>query len=115
VNKKEVYRHRDLVLSQCDANELFSIELNGQLVEFRLCDLVSFKKKLFSIDLTKLFNTESADIEIIYLSHLDAHIILSIDDILGLRELLSGGFTLLQLNSVIHRALYDPFAGQLQP
>ena len=109
----EVYSYQNLSLSQYDQRELFAIEWNGISLEFKLCDLIAFKKKLFAIDLSMMFDTAQPDIEVIYLPGLDMHLILGLEDILNFRELLSGGFTLLTLNSMVHRALYNPFAGQL--
>lgn len=109
----EIYRHDSFALSQCDTRELYTLRFGSEELSFKLCDLIAFKKKIFAIDLKLLFEIEHADIEILYLAHLDRHILLSIEDILNLRELLSGTFTLLHLNSLIHRALYNPFEGHL--
>ena len=112
-NPAAVYSYGSAMLSQCDRTEVFLIEWHGDTLQFKLNELIAFRRKLSTIDLSTLFDTERPDIEVIYLPHLDRHLILTLGDILMLRELLTGSFAMLQLNSMVHRALYNPFEGQL--
>jgi hypothetical protein len=110
---EEVFRHKSLAVNQCDVSEMFTLTLGTQQLIFKLCDLISFKKKIFDIDLVLLFDAYHRDMDIIYLPHIDRHLILSLEEILNLRELLSGTFAMLQINSQVQRSLYNPFAGNI--
>jgi hypothetical protein len=112
-SSNEVFRHKSLVIDQCDTSELFTMTLGEEKISFRLCDLLSFKKKIFSIDLVQLFDVSYRDVEIIYLPNLDRHLLLSLEDLLSVRELLTGTFAILQLNSQVQRFLHNPFAGNI--
>lgn len=52
-----------------------------------------------------MLSTEAPDVEVLYLPHCDRLMVLSIHEILELREVLAGAFTMLELNSVIHREI----------
>lgn len=108
-----VFTYGATSLIQCDVSEVFIVSLHFERLRFKLTELIAFRRKIFAVDIPELFNLESPDIELIYLPHLDRHLMLSLHDILQLRELLTGAFAMLQLNSLVHRALYNPIAGQL--
>ena len=110
-DRNELFRHKSLVMDQCDATELFTMNFGSEMIQFKLCDLISFRKKIFSIELAHLFDANFADLEIIYLAHIDRHILLSLEDVLDIRELLSGTFAVMQINSQVHRRLFNPFVG----
>jgi hypothetical protein len=46
----------------------------------------------------------------LYLSHQHPILVLSIYEILELREVLSGTFTMLELNSLIHKSIHRKFS-----
>lgn len=97
-------------ISQCDQTEQFLLQLGHETITFRLCELLSFKKKIQQIDLGQLLSSDTADIEVIYLAHCDRMIIVDVSQILELRSLFEGAFTMLELNSMLHRYIYrNPF------
>jgi hypothetical protein len=57
-----------------------------------------------------LVSSQGPDIEILYLSHQHPILVLSIYEILELREVLSGTFTMLELNSLIHKSIHRKFS-----
>lgn len=114
MSPSEVFSHKALTMDLCENKELFTMKLGGDAVDFKLCDLISFRRKVFAIDLSQLFEVDSASIEIIYLPHVDRHLLLSLEDLLNIRELLSGTFAVLQINSQVQRTLYNPFEGRIQ-
>ena len=41
----EVFRHKALVLNQCDTKELFTLNWESEQIAFKLCDLIALKKR----------------------------------------------------------------------
>jgi hypothetical protein len=110
LRNEDLFRTDNAALMQCDRTETFFLSLGGEDIEFRFCDLLAFRKKLLAIDLAELLDSETPDIEIIHLKHCDRVVVLGIKDILDLGELFAGAFTMLELNSLLHRYLYrNPF------
>lgn len=101
----EVFKTQNASIIQDDKNESFVLNYHSEELSFKLCDLFGLRKKLFNLDLISLLNVDSPDTEIIYLPHLDRLLILNIQEIIELRDLLSGAFNTLQLNSEIHKIL----------
>ncbi len=85
-------------VSQCDRSEKFFLHFLEKPMELKLCELIGLKRKIENIDLTALVSSQGPDIEILYLSHQHPILVLSIYEILELREVLSGTFTMLELN-----------------
>ncbi len=92
-------------LSQCDASDSYILSFQGNNINFRVCELISFRKKVQKIDMEKLLASETADIEIISMPHCDRLFVLSIQEILELKDLFAGAFAMLELNSLIHKEI----------
>lgn len=95
--------HAQLV--QSDRREKFGLTIFGELIELRLCELVSFKRKIEQIDLVRMLSDDAPDIEIIQLISCDRMFLLDIRLILELKSLLAGAFAMLELNSIIHKCI----------
>ena len=100
-----VFSTENACLYQCDRTERFTLVFFDHVVMFRLCELIAFKTKIRKVDLLQLFNSETPDIELIYLPHCDRFFVFSIVQLLELRELVSGSFAMLELNSIIQRKI----------
>ncbi|MCR9252628.1 MAG: hypothetical protein NXI20_19565 [bacterium] len=100
-----VYKTRNASLSQSDSTNSYILRFFNDELEFRACEFISFKRKIQQLDLPQLLSTEAPDVEVLYLPHCDRLMVLSIHEILELREVLAGAFTMLELNSVIHREI----------
>ena len=92
-------------LYQSDATECFQLSFHQEELSFRVCELITFKRKLQAIDLPAMLMSENHDVEVLHMPHCDRLFVLTIQDILELKELLAGAFTMLELNSMIHRQL----------
>lgn len=101
----QIYHTSNTALTQCDVSEKFIMRLFDQEISLSICALIAFKKKIQDVDLAGMFEMDHADIEIISLSYCDRIFALSILEILELRELFSGAFAMLELNSMIHKEL----------
>lgn len=95
---------------QSDLDEVFCIDWYGDLISFKLCDLIRFRNKINQIDLAARLTSVTSDIELVYLPHIDRILLLTLYDILTLKELFSGGFAMLELNSILHRAIHRKWA-----
>jgi hypothetical protein len=103
--QEEIYKTKRASVSQCDSTESFYLTFDEQVIEFKLCDLVTFRNKIKQIDIVELLDCNSPDIEVIHLPHCDRFLVLSVQEILQFRELLNGTFDILALNSAISRIL----------
>ncbi|MFY0688047.1 MAG: hypothetical protein JXQ90_12830 [Cyclobacteriaceae bacterium] len=101
----EVYATSQSGIWLCDATEKFTLRFHDQELELKFCDLISFKRKLDQIDLVALLESDQADIEIIYLPKVDKLFALGLREILEMRDLMAGAFTMLELNSLIHKQI----------
>ncbi len=100
-----VYQTSNTSLVQCDASGKFVLQLFDQEISLSPCALIAFKKKVKDIDLTAMFDSNHAGIEIISLAYCDRIFVLTIQEILELRDLFGGSFAMLELNSLIHKTL----------
>lgn len=92
-------------LIQCDVTERYILHFNQTEVHFRACELITFKRKIQQWDVLPMLASDAPDVEILHLPHCDRIFALTIHDILELKELFAGAFTMLELNSVIHKQL----------
>ena len=90
---------------QCDLTDSFVLKREECEIEFKLCDLYAFRKKVMSLDLVELLDSSAPDIEIIHLPHCGRFLTLTVFEILEFRELLNGTFNTLALNSTIKQIL----------
>lgn len=100
-----VYQTTNTSLVQCDASGKFVLQLFDQEISLSACALIAFKKKVKDIDLTSMFESNHSGIEIISLIYCDRIFVLTIREILELRDLFAGAFAMLELNSLIHKTL----------
>ena len=97
-------------VTQCDRSEKFVLHFLAQPIELKLCELIALKRKIENIDLATLVSSQGPDIEVLYLSNQHPLLLLSIYEVLELRDLLTGTFTMLELNSLIHKSIYRKFS-----
>ncbi|XOV92615.1 MAG: hypothetical protein ACFHWX_20710 [Bacteroidota bacterium] len=106
LEKTEVlFETPNAVLVQSDTLGKYILRLHDDLIVFQPCELISFRRKIQNIDLIDLLSTETPDIEIISLPHCDRIFVFSIHLVLELQELMSGAFTMIELNSMIHKEI----------
>jgi hypothetical protein len=103
-----VYKTQNLELIQDDRTGKIWIDFYGDLISFRVCEFFSFKRKIHQIDLLKMLDEASSENEIIFLANCDRFLLLSFRQVLELKDLLSGGHVMLELNRMIHQQLVRP-------
>jgi len=81
---------------------------SGKLARFDYRCLLKLKKAVYHIDVEAILlkSGRSADIEIVFICACDHSYILTVLEIIALKELLQGTFTMLELNHIIYDRLY---------
>ncbi|MDN5202287.1 hypothetical protein QQ008_12955 [Fulvivirgaceae bacterium BMA10] len=100
-----IFSTNNTALYQCDRSESFILKFFEEHISFKIGELQAIRKKIRNIDLAQLFKSGTPDIEILNVPQCDRIFVLSILEILELKELFSGAFVMLELNSVIHREI----------
>ena len=100
-----VYSTANTAISQCDRSDKFKIRLFNQEITLSVCALIAFKKKIKDVDVAAMFDTNHAGIAIISLAYCDRIFVFTIQEILELKDLFSGSFAMLELNSLIHKVI----------
>lgn len=103
--KFEIFSTSSARLLQDDSKEQFILNFADETIAFKPCQLIAFRRKILDIDLVSLFSSDTPDIEIVELLHCQRIFVLTLINIIELRELLQGAFTMLELNSLIHQTL----------
>ncbi|MEM8892931.1 MAG: hypothetical protein AAGC88_00045 [Bacteroidota bacterium] len=95
--------HGELI--QSDKKRNFRLTFRSLEAEFKVCELIVFRKRIFELDIKRLLDSDTSDIEIIYLANCDKFFVVDVNDLIELRNLLHGAFAMLELNSIIHKSI----------
>ncbi len=108
VKLQEVFSTKSGSVSQCDQENCWYIDFAGKVSRFDYRCLLLLKKAVYNIEVETLLlkNAQSADIEIVFICASDHFYVLSTLEIIALKELLQGTFTMLELNHIIQDRLY---------
>ncbi len=106
-NVEEVFKTEHGAVYQCSRKNCYWLEFADSTTSFSVSDFFNFKKRIDSIDVEKMLNDSSrtADYEIVMPFRTERCFILSVEDILNLREILSGSKFMLELNAEIQAVL----------
>jgi len=104
---EEVFMTSNGAVYQCSRKNCYWLDFAGLTTSFSVSDFFNFKKSIDAIDLEKMLNdsSRSSDFEIIMPFRTERCFILSIEDIVSLREILSGAKFMLELNCQIKSIL----------
>lgn len=100
-----VFATSNIGIYQNDSRASFILQLPTEEVEFKLCAMLSFRKKIQSIDLAEMFMPSHPGVEIISMPQIERIFVFDVREILELRDLFAGAMTMLELNSMIHQKL----------
>lgn len=103
-----VFATSNVGIYQNDKRASFILQLPTEEVELKLCALLSFRKKIQSIDLAEMLMPTHPGVEIISMPQIERIFVFDLFEILELRDLFAGTMTMLELNSVIHQKLVRP-------
>lgn len=93
---------------QSDRENCWYIDFAGKLARFDYRNLIKLKKSVYAVDIeAKLLKSDrTADLEIVFICACDHCYVLSILEIIALKELLQGTFVMLELNHIIFDRLH---------
>jgi hypothetical protein len=108
VDFSEVYGTRSGSIYQSDSENCWYIDFAGKLARFDYRNLLKLKKAVYQIDIEKLLlsSDKAPDLEIIFICACDHCYVLSLIQIIALKELLQGTFVMLDLNHIIYDRLH---------
>lgn len=103
----EVFSTREGAIYQSDSESCWYIDFAGKLARFDYRNLLKLRKAVYNIDIEGLLmdNTKSADVQIIFICACDHCYVLSLLQIIALKELLQGTFVMLDLNHILYDRL----------
>ncbi|WP_017733869.1 hypothetical protein [Nafulsella turpanensis] len=106
----EVYSTINGKVLQDNRDYRFILEWQGESSTLKLPCFFGLKRRLDAIDIEQMLNSPSAchDVEIFSSCGCDRCFVLTIPEILELRNLLNGARVMLELNSIIYERLYRP-------
>ena len=106
-NFEEVYKTDNGAVFQCSRKNCYWLDFQGATSSFKIRDFFQFKNRIDSIDLENMINdsSRSSDYEIIMPFRSERIFILTVSEILQLKEILSGAKFLIEVNSEIKRCL----------
>ena len=105
---EEVFATQSGAIFQSDSENCWYIDFAGKLARFDYRNLLKLKKAVYQVDIEEklLSSDKTADVEIIFICACDHSYVLSLLELIKLKELLQGTFVMLELNHMIHDCLY---------
>lgn len=105
---EEVFATQSGAIFQSDSENCWYIDFAGKLARFDYRNLLKLKKAVYQVDIEgKLLSSDkTADVEIIFICACDHSYVLSLLELIKLKELLQGTFVMLELNHIIYDCLY---------
>jgi len=97
----ELFRTEKGVIYQDDRNNRFTLEFMDRKAAFKVQEFLHFKKAVDSISLEELFLNDHSDLQIIHHRNTDQLFLITLCELVALKELLSGAKVMLELNSII--------------
>ncbi|WP_109829418.1 hypothetical protein [Reichenbachiella versicolor] len=104
-----VHNTNNAKIWQSDIENCFYFDFKGQQYKLNVCGFIALKTKLINIDIEEMIISDElgADIAIVPLCNDERLLVLTIDEILELRELFPGAMVMLELNSILHSRVYS--------
>ncbi len=103
-NVEEVFKSDCGAVYQCSRQNCYWLEFQNTTTSFKVGDFIRFKKRIDTIDIEKMLcdSSRSSDFEIIMPFRTERCFILSVEDILNLRDILAGAKFVLELKGEIN-------------
>lgn len=104
----DVFGTQNGAVYQCDAERCWYVDFVGKVARFDYRCLLKLKKAVYNVDIEAklLDSSKDPDVEIIFICACDHTYILTLLQIIALKEILEGTFVMLQLNNIIQDRLY---------
>jgi hypothetical protein len=107
LNWNKVYGNNSGTIYQSDEEKCWFIDFAGKVAKFDYRNILKLKKAIYKIDIEALLlsNAKAADLEIIFICACDHCYVLSLLEIIAMKDLLQGTFVMLELNHIIEDRL----------
>ncbi len=107
-NLEEIFRTPNGVVYQCNRYNCFWLDFAGGISPFKVNDFLHLKKQIDQIDVAHMAQNTSrvADIAIINPFRSERCFVLTLKDVVILKELLQGAKVMLDLNSILYDSLH---------
>lgn len=104
----EVFKTTSGAVYQSNKANTYLLEFHNYHSSFKPGDFLHFRKQIQSIDLEKMLQSKSigGDLTVLMPHYSDRCFILSVTDVIQLKELLNGATFMLHLNSLVHECLH---------
>jgi hypothetical protein len=105
---EEVFSTAKGAIYQSDTEGCWYIDFAGKLAKFDYRNLIKLQKAVYAIDIEGLLlsSDKTPDLEILFICACDHCYVLSLIEIIALKELLQGTFVMLELNHIVFDRLY---------
>lgn len=102
-----LYHNSSGAVFQCNQKNCFILEFQGVCTLFKVPCFLAFRKKVNSVDLEKMLSDacRSSDIEILSPCSCERVFVLSVNEVIELKDLVNGAKAMLELNSIIRDRL----------
>lgn len=100
---EEVFSTVKGAIYQSDTEGCWYVDFAGKLAKFDYRNLLKLKKAVYHIDIENLLlsSDKAPDLEILFICACEHCYVLSLIEIIALKELLQGTFVMLELNHII--------------
>ena len=107
-NLEEIFRTPHGVVYQCNGSNCFWLEFAGDVSAFKINDFLHLKKRVEQIDVKEMAQNTARVADVVILSPFRSErcFVLTLTDVLNLRELLQGAKVMLDLNSMLYDCLH---------
>ncbi|GAB3936240.1 hypothetical protein [Mucilaginibacter myungsuensis] len=108
----EVFATKHGCVQQDDAQRRWLVEFAGRTASFDHRNLMKLRKAVYAIDIEQrlLEGAHGPDVEIIFICASEHCYVLSLLQVIAIKDLLEGAFVMLELNQIIHNRLYRAYA-----
>ncbi len=105
---EEVFSNANGAIFQSDSERCWYIDFAGKLARFDYRNLLKLQKAVYQVNIEEklLSSDKTADVEIIFICACDHSYVLTLLEIIKLKEILQGAFVMLELNHIIHDRLH---------
>ncbi len=90
---------------QIDDENSFVLTTFGEMIELKPCSLLAMKRKLDLIDLSKLFEEDMSDVEVIRLGCINRVFVWTLQEVVEIKNFITSLFNVLELNSEVNSSL----------
>ncbi len=103
----EIYYTANGKVLQNDKDNHFYLEYKGKTYRMAACSLIAFKTKLDQMNIEEMLLTDASinSIEIIPLCNKEHLLVLTLDEIIELKDLIPGTLVMLELNSIVQQRI----------